>query len=121
MRVDGQEVEFCSFRKFEQGCNLLTSKLAGYEFDGLYAVPRGGLAVGLRLSHLMDLPMREKSNVADDTLIIDDISDTGKTLKPYQENPIATLYYRKGSQVVPDVWAFEKTDKWVVYWWELRQ
>jgi len=48
------------------------------KYEAIYAVPRGGLAFGLYLSHRLKLPMapRPRKNV----LVVDDICDTGMTL-----------------------------------------
>ena len=53
-------------------------------------------------------------------LIVDDIADTGKTLKHIVGPNIITytIYYHKQSIVTPNAWVFEKTDEWVVFPWE---
>jgi len=62
-------------------------------------------------------------------LIVDEISDTGRSLKLVREHiveegasevRIATLYYKPSSIVVPDY--YERTTKrWIVFPWEIRE
>ena len=57
------------------------------KFDGVYGIPRGGTVLAVMLSHKLDIPfiMDVKEGpyhaVRDDYIIIDDIVDTGETLK----------------------------------------
>jgi len=61
---------------------------------------------------MTNLPSRK------DTLIVDDIADTGETLKNYEKFFIATLYYHKQSIVKPNIWIYEKKDQWIQFPWE---
>ena len=87
-------------------------------------IPRGGLVVAVRLSHLLDVPLIDSTVhlLPTSTLVVDDIADTGRTLERFRKGCvhvyIATLYYHKQSSVVPDFWVREKTDKWIVFPWE---
>ena len=53
-------------------------------------------------------------------LVVDDIADTGETLKDFQNkhNVICTFHYHEQSIVKPDFYCEEKGDKWIVYPWE---
>ena len=87
----------------------------------IYGVPRGGLILAVKLSYFYNIPMIfDKEKITDKTMIVDDIADTGKTLKPFDTKFIVTLYYKKGSMVAPDVWVREKTDKWIDFPWEAK-
>lgn len=89
-------------------------------FQGIYAIPRGGLVPAVCLSHRLDLPLLSEP-IPGKTLIVDDIADTGKTLGPYKPDYfIFTVFYHLQSVVVPDFWVFEKGDEWVVFPWERR-
>lgn len=89
----------------------------------IYGVPRGGLVLAVSLSHLLELPMvLNRDEITPDTLVVDDIADTGTTLDKLCKQigirlMIATLYYRSGSRLRPDVFVRSKT-KWVVFPWE---
>ncbi len=62
-------------------------------------------------------------------IIADDVADTGRSLKAAYEHlkekkareiRIVTLYYKPWSIVVPDIYV-EKTDKWIIFPWEIRE
>lgn len=117
-------------------------KETGREFSNIYGIPRGGLPLAVCLSHRLNIPLREhvpladldfilseldqskKESVIEDYvkqfLIVDDIADTGATLKKYQDNGffIATLFKHDQSVVEPDVWMRKKEDRWIVFPWE---
>ncbi|TSC82710.1 MAG: hypothetical protein G01um101419_495 [Parcubacteria group bacterium Gr01-1014_19] len=55
----------------------------------------------------------------DETLVVDDISDTGKALCIYKKFFRATWYLHKQSKNPPDIWIREKTEKWIRFPWEI--
>jgi hypoxanthine phosphoribosyltransferase len=51
------------------------------KIENIYAIPRGGLIIGVILSHRLNIPMIfDGSKINKHTLVVDDISDTGNTL-----------------------------------------
>ena len=91
---------------------------SGKRFDGVYGVPRGGLPIAVYLSHHLNLPML--MHPSRDSLVCDDISDTGKTLQSYRNRTIATLYSTKWTKAKPDFFVElkKRKDDWVVFPWE---
>ena len=90
------------------------------KFDGVYGIPRGGLPIAVHLSHYFELKlMVTEPHESMETLVVDDIADTGVTLLKYRDNfrATATLYYKKRSVVKPRFYVYE-TNKWVVFPWE---
>jgi len=88
-------------------------------FDGVYGIPRGGSNIAMELSHKLKLPMLEKCT--EQTLIVDDISDSGKTLQKYKGKKIATLFMRHNTQVRPDYYVHElKDDSWIIFPYEVE-
>ena len=95
------------------------------EFKGVYGIPRGGVILAVMLSHKLDLPYIENiDNINEDVITIDDIADTGKTLKKYKSHPVSeksyyvTIHEHEQSIVKPDYSVINKGDKWIVYPWE---
>ena len=95
---------------------------------GVFGIPRGGLILAVLLSHKMNIPLLAAP--CDNCIIIDDIADTGESLLHYDKNSsgssrknyhITTMFYRKGSVVVPEYTLFEKKDDWIVYPWEVNE
>ena len=54
------------------------------------------------------------------TLVVDDICDSGETLKKVPGVYTATLHYKKSAIVKPTLYAklIETEDNWVIYPWE---
>jgi hypoxanthine phosphoribosyltransferase len=133
-----KKVEKMSWKRFDEACRELAVKVnAGYytNFKTIYGVPRGGLVVAVRLSNLLNIPMVTESRlITNKTLIVDDISDSGRTLKSildylkwarlygilFNRPLVATIHYREGSLIRPDFWVLKKGDCWIRYPWESK-
>jgi hypoxanthine phosphoribosyltransferase len=87
-------------------------------FSGIYAIPRGGLVLGVRLSHELDLPMII-GGVDKRTLVVDDIADKGHTLEPYRKRgcAILTLFKHNDCPFTPTFY-MRQNDRWVHFPWE---
>ena len=93
---------------------------SGIEFKGIWGPPRGGLIPGVILSHKLGLKLFDEPRVRP-LLVVDDIADTGKTLKSFSyldDVYIVTVHYHRHAKFIPDKWVLEKTDEWIVYPWE---
>ncbi len=95
------------------------------EIGAIYGLPRGGLPIAVSLSHRLGLPLLmdyyDRKIVTDKKiLVVDDIADTGHTLKDFENknNIICTLHYHEDSMVLPDYYCKLKGDDWIVYPWE---
>ena len=91
------------------------------DFKGVYCIPRGGLILAVMLSHKLDLPLiMSKDELDENSIIIDDIADTGKTLLDFTEyeSYVVTIHEHEQSLIKPDYSVLDKGDKWIVYPWE---
>ena len=91
------------------------------DFKGVYGIPRGGLILAVMLSHKLDLPLiMSKEELDENSIIIDDIADTGKTLLDFTEyqSYVVTIHEHEQSLIKPDYSVLDKGDKWIVYPWE---
>jgi len=97
----------------------IADKIDKKKIRNIYGIPRGGLVPAVYLSHLLGLPIVIEPT-GKETLVVDDICDTGKTLGAYQHfgYTTATLYYHKQSPVEPNIWIYEKKDQWIQFPWE---
>ena len=99
------------------------------ECPGIFTFPRGGFILATLLSYKLDLPIL--SNPAKNCIIIDDIIDTGITMKKYsdlmnEKNYFITAMFMKDNQLeeeaeyqcFADYFEFVKKDEWIVYPWE---
>jgi hypoxanthine phosphoribosyltransferase len=99
-------------------------KDSGKKYKYVYGIPRGGLMVAVYLSHeleielimdLMEVVFEENSDI----LIVDDLTDTGKTLKEYYQYDCAVLYKKPRSTVKPKFFIEETADDtWLVFPYE---
>ncbi len=93
----------------------------GLKYKNIYGPKRGGLVPAVCLSHkLDDLPViTDEKEITEDTLIVDDIADYGKTLQKFVgKNFIITLFFHQHCSFVPCVWMREKTEKFIHFPWE---
>lgn len=107
-------------------------KLKKNDFNAIYSIPRGGLPIGVHLSHHLELPLvlsiaeyLSKYINGKKLLVVDDLVDTGGTFENINnilnssntEFETATLYYKPHSTVKPDYYVYE-TLNWIVFPWE---
>jgi len=94
----------------------------------IYGIPRGGLIPAVLLSHKLGIPLVQK--LKNYSLIVDDISDSGNTLKEavdrashpmnnYKYMYTATLFERENTIFEPDyIGEHIKYNDWLVFPWE---
>lgn len=95
-----------------------------HHFTGVYGIPRGGVVLAAMASYKLDIPMLMAP--CKGCLIVDDIADTGNSLRHYVPNRtnenkyfIATVSYSAHSAVTPQYYQHVKVDgQWVVFPWE---
>ena len=117
--------------EFDEVCVKLASKIEQWnlneegdqwEIKQIYGVPKGGLVVAVKLSHLLDIPfILDENQIDTHTLIVSDVSNTGKTLKKYKHNIKVTLYYHQETISPPEFSILEKKDKWILFPWEANK
>lgn len=113
---------YVDWTSFDSQVEELAQKIKNVKliFNNIYAIPRGGLIIGTILSHKLGLPMIFDINKIDrQTLIVDDISDTGETLLPFSQCRTACLDYRVGSKSLPTFFVNRIVGpQWIIYPWE---
>ena len=89
---------------------------AGKKYEAVYAIPRGGLVLGVFLSHALGIPMVDE--VHKGVLVVDDLADTGDTLQEYyKEEDVAVLFMKPWSTFTPTYFV-SKTEYWIEFMWE---
>ena len=129
--VDWEEINDLVFRLFHK---IITnsSLFNDLEIENIYGLPRGGLIPAVMLSHQLGVPMA-KGDIGPNTLIVDDICDSGETLdkfvKKYQtlysfpfNLKTAVLHYKPHTSCFEPTFNAKKWDKddWLVYPWETK-
>ena len=86
--------------------------------DSVHGIARGGLIPAVMISHKLNLPY--VNAVGPNTLVIDDIADSGATLDKAPGVYTAVLHYKPHTSCFkPNLWAdLHEGDEWLIYPWE---
>tara|TARA_Y100001972_G_C7599771_1_gene300565 strand:+ start:124 stop:558 length:435 start_codon:yes stop_codon:yes gene_type:complete len=125
---------FLSWNDIEEQVDKLAKQINRMEQKPfyLYGVPRGGLIPATWLSHKTGIKYQQISSaqiskIADlsHIMIIDDICDSGETIKKIKENfpkcQTATLYHKETAIDKPDIYGEISTYDWLYFPWENQQ
>lgn len=113
-----------TWEEFEHGCKKIMEffTISKIKIENIYGIPKGGLVVAVRLCSLLNKELIiDETKITKDTLIVDDIIDTGKTTEKYRKKGmnIAVLYYNPSLCPYPPLcWIYQKVGKWVIFPWE---
>jgi hypoxanthine phosphoribosyltransferase len=115
--------KYYSWEEIDECMEMLSLDImkSGVNFNKIYGIQRGGLIPAVMLSHILNTPI---SDIIDSyTLVVDDICDTGETLKFYSEQkcPTATIHYKRSAIIEPTFWReIAEEDIWYCYPWERK-
>lgn len=111
-----------NWRDFDDAVAALTEEYQDKPLTGIYGVPRGGLPLAVALSHRLQLPLRNA--ITPSTLVVDDIWDSGRTLRVLAERhgeamgPVCVWLTREEDPVGYFAHAMNIGEYWVVFPWE---
>jgi hypoxanthine phosphoribosyltransferase len=120
---------FIEWRDIEDAIERLAINIinSNIEIAAVGGLPRGGLIPAVMLSHRLNIPFVSQSNIGGivgNILIVDDICDSGKTLKRFKfENSVytATLHHKTTAEYEPNFfWKLASPNEWIVYPWERK-
>ena len=111
-------ISFFSWSEFDKSVEHIANECKFLDFSGIYGVPRGGLCLAVALSHKLNtnLISEPKKN----SLIVDDIYETGITLNSFKDIEGATFFVLF-SKIKPTWWnsvRMAKQKEWIVFPWE---
>jgi len=88
--------------------------------DSIHGIARGGLIPAVLISHKLGLPY--VGLVGPNTLVVDDICDTGVTLDKGPGVYTAVLHYKPHTSCFqPTIWSeIHDGDEWLIYPWETK-
>ena len=88
----------------------------------VHGLKRGGLIPAVLISHILNLEYIDTPEhyEPDECLIVDDICDSGITLKKWGEYITAVLHYKPHTAcIMPSMSGFiHEEDEWIIYPWE---
>ena len=140
---------FYTYEEFIKDVETLEKEIKKFAPDTLIAIARGGMSLAHFLAERLNIRNvytltaisyeNEKKlgkpkifNIPNlktrkKVLIIDDISDSGKTLYdtleilkkryPSTEFKTLTLFFKEKTKLIPDI-TLKKTDKWIAFFWD---
>ena len=86
--------------QFDRCVDLLVKRFRDRPFSGIHGVPRGGLCLGVALSHALELPLQLQPD--DASLIVDDVYESGRTLQALRSRWPHATYAVWISKVTPE-------------------
>ena len=127
------EYDVISWADIDEAIEILAKQIedSKIHYEVIYGLARGGLVPAVMLSHRLKIPMvlnmeevwrlKVKNKAA---LIVDDISDTGETLKYFddQKFDIATLFVREHTSKIKPRYSYKNInhDNWLLFPWETK-
>ena len=111
-------INYFSWSEFDKSVDHITNRCKNLEFSGIYGVPRGGLCLAVALSHKLKINLI--SEPLKNSLIVDDIYETGLTLNTFKEIEGA-MFFVLFSKIKPTWWNtvhVTKKSQWIVFPWE---
>ena len=111
-------VSYFSWSEFDKSVEHIANKCKLLEFSGIYGVPRGGLCLAVALSHKLKINLI--SEPIKNSLIVDDIYETGITLNTFKDIEGA-MFFVLFSKIKPTWWNtvnISKKREWIVFPWE---
>ena len=97
---------YFTWSEFDKSVEKIANKCKFFEFSGIYGVPRGGLCLAVALSHKLKTKLISKP--IKNSLIVDDVYETGITLNNFKPTWWNTVYTSKKKE-------------WIVFPWESSQ
>ena len=111
-------ISYFNWSEFDKSVEQIASKCKFLELSGIYGVPRGGLCLAVALSHKLKLNLL--SEPIKNSLIVDDVYETGFTLKTFKHIEGA-VFFVLFSKIKPTWWNtvhISKKSEWIVFPWE---
>ena len=111
-------INYFTWREFDNSVEYIANKCKILKFSGIYGVPRGGLCLAVALSHKLKINLITEPTK--NSLIVDDIYETGITLNTFKDIEGAKFFVLF-SKEKPKWWNtvfISKQNEWIVFPWE---
>ena len=102
----------------EELINLIVklSLKLNHKFENIYPVPRGGYLIAIELSKMLHIPIiTNVSEITKNSLVVDDLIDSGKTLKEFPNNKKAVLFVKNNKENEVDYYVEKIDNEWIKF------
>ena len=111
-------INYFTWSEFDKCVDHIANKCKFSDFSGIYGIPRGGLCLAVALSHKLKVNLISKP--IKNSLIVDDVYETGITLSTFKDIEGA-MFYVLFSKIEPTWWNtvfMSEKREWIVFPWE---
>ena len=111
-------INYFTWSEFDRSVDQIAKQCKSLEFSGIYGIPRGGLCLAVSLSHKLKINL--VSEPIKNSLIVDDIYETGITLNSFK-NVEGAMFFVLFSKIKPIWWNtvfISEKSEWIVFPWE---
>jgi hypoxanthine phosphoribosyltransferase len=111
-------INYLTWSEFDESVEYIANKCKFLELSGIYGVPRGGLCLAVALSHKLKINLI--SEPVKNSLIVDDVYETGFTLNNFK-NIEGAMFFVLFSKIKPTWWNtvfISRKNEWIVFPWE---
>ena len=117
---------FYVWEEVEEAVNTIVTELESFpDLKYVYGIPRGGVVLATMISYRTELEYLQTFQQAEanksETLIVDDICDSGITLKMICKDHMyttATMVNEDNPVFMPDIFVYQKKSRWEIFPWE---
>ena len=110
-----------TWAEFDNSVDYISKRCNISELSGIYGVPRGGLCLAVALSHKLNVQIIETPKK--DSLIVDDVFETGLTLNKYKSIEGAKFFvlFSKKEPIWWEAVNLSPQKEWIVFPWENKE
>tara|TARA_R110001592_G_scaffold295553_3_gene565571 strand:+ start:405 stop:812 length:408 start_codon:yes stop_codon:yes gene_type:complete len=126
----GKEIIDFSWSEFDLAVDVMVEEFKSSDtshIEKILALPRGGLPLGVALSHRLNIPLITQTYQIGrapygNVLVVDDIADSGETLEKVSKELKNSLYYvihQDDNSIFEPDFSYVSNDRyWISYPWE---
>jgi len=113
--------KFFTWSEFDKSVDYIADQCKFFKLSGIYGVPRGGLCLAVSLSHKLNIKLVDKP--LKNTLIVDDVLESGITLSKFKKIEGANFFvlFSKKEPIWWRTVSLSNNREWIVFPWENKE